>query len=166
MTLFANHLVILATAAALTGARGAAAQTRVSIGAGGGIAGSTESSLSDGRGGPIVMGQIARGVVPLLAIGAEVNYWRSGSANATFATGQLQLHVLPTSFLVKLGAGYGGGNPDGLGRVNAPAGQLGAAYDITFDRARVLLTLFANGLVAHSSARSMQMVDAGLAITW
>ena len=156
----------IAAAAALLAGRGAAAQTRVSIGAGGGIAGSTESSLSDGRGGPVLMGQIVRGVVPLLAIGAEVNYWRGGNANVTFATGQLQLHVLPTSFLVNLGAGYGSGNPDGMGRVNAPAGQVGAAYDITFDRARVLLTLFANGLVAHGSSRSMQMVDGGLAITW
>lgn len=166
MTRFPKPLLIVAAMAALAGARSAAGQTRVSIGAGGGIAGSTDGSLSEGRGGPAVMAQIVHGVVPLVGVGAEANYWRSGSADAAFATGQLQLHVLPTSFIVKIGAGYGHGNPDGRGTVSGPAGQIGAAYDITLDRARVMLTLFGNGLLAYSSTRSMQMVDGGLAITW
>jgi hypothetical protein len=163
---FVNRMVGVAAAAVLLAAPGVAAQTRVSIGAGAGLAASTDGSLSEGRGGPVVMGQIVHGIAPFVGVGAEVNYWRSGSADAAFATGQLQFHLLPTSFVLKVGGGYGHGNPDGLGKVDGPAGQVGAAYDIAFDRARVLLTLFANGLLAYSSARSMQMVDGGLAITW
>jgi hypothetical protein len=74
--------------------------------------------------------------------------------------------LLPTSFLVNAGAGYGRGNPDGRGTVSGPAGKIGAIYDITLERARVVLTLFANGHLAYSSSRSMQMVNGGLAITW
>jgi hypothetical protein len=166
MRFFAKHLVIIAAAGALACAHAAAAQTRVSIGGGAGIAGSTDASLSEGRGGPVLMGQVVHGVAPFVGIGAEVNYWRGGNASAAFATGQLQLHLPPTAFVVKLGGGYGRGNPDGRGTVTGPAAQVGAAYDITLQRARVMLTVFGNGLAAYSASRSMQMVDGGLAITW
>lgn len=144
----------------------AVAQMRVSVGGGGGIAGSTDESLSNGTGGPILMGQVTGSIVPLVGIGAEVDYWRRGTTNVTFATGLLQFHLPLTPFFVKLGAGYGSGNPDGSNNVSGVAGQLGLAYDITIPAAPIALTVFANAFLAHATAHSAQLVDGGLAITW
>ena len=141
------------------------AQTRLSLGTGLGRAGSTESSLSDGKNGTVYMGQIVRSVLPFIGIGAEANHWRTGSLNTTFVTGIVQLAVPLTGFRIKAGAGYGTGNPDGLGKANGTAVQLGASYDFTIPAAPIAVTLFSNALLAHSSARSVQMVDAGLALT-
>ena len=160
-------IVVMALAAsALALPRASFAQTRVSVGLGGGIAGSTESSLSEGRSAPIVMGQVAAAVAPFVAIGAEVNYWRRRVSSITFATGEVQLHAPATPLRLTLGAGYGRGDPDGNGTISGVAGQLGAAYDVTVPVAPVAVTLFVNALVAHASLRSAQMVDGGLAITW
>ena len=143
-----------------------AAQWRVSLGAGAGISGSTESSLSDGKGGTVFMGQIVRGGLPLVGLGAEVNRWSRGTLNTTFATGILQAHVPLTGLLLKIGAGYGTGDPDGLGKINGPTLQLGAGYDLTVPFAPIASTFFANALLSHASTRSMQMVGAGLALTF
>ena len=144
----------------------ASAQVRLSLGVGGGIAGSTDASLSNGRAAPILMGQVTASVVPLIGIGAEADYWRRSVSAITFATGIAQLHVPATSLFVKLGVGYGSGDPDGRGTVSGTAGEIGAAYDITFPAAPVALTLFGNALLAHAALRSFQMVEGGLAITW
>jgi hypothetical protein len=142
------------------------AQTRVSFGAGGGVAGSTDASLSEGKGGTVFMGQIVRGGLPLVGIGAEVNRWQRGSLNTTFVTGIVQAHVPLTGLLLKVGAGYGTGDPDGLGKINGPTLQLGAGYDLTFPFAPIAATFFANALVSHTPSRSMQMVGGGLALTF
>jgi hypothetical protein len=144
----------------------AAAQPRVSIGAGGGMAGSTDASLSDGRGAPIVMGQVTVSAVPLIGVGVEVDDWRRSGSNIVFATAHAQIHVPATPFYLKLGGGFGTGDPDGRGTISGAAGQIGAAYDITLPLAPVALTLFGNAFLAHASSRSMQLVDAGLALTW
>jgi hypothetical protein len=143
-----------------------AAQTRLSLGVGGGMAGSTESSLSDGKGAPIVMGQATMSLIPLVGVGVEVDDWRRSGSNIVFAAAHVQLHVPVTPFYVKLGAGYGSGDPDGRGRINGATVQVGAAYDLTLPLAPVALTLFGNAFLSHASNRSMQMVDAGLAFTW
>ena len=143
-----------------------AAQWRVSLGAGAGISGSTESTLSDGKGGTLFMGQIVRGGLPFVGLGAEVNRWSRGTLNTTFATGILQAHVPLTGLLLKIGAGYGAGDPDGLGKINGPTLQLGAGYDLTVPFAPIAATFFANALISHASTRSMQMVGAGLALTF
>ena len=142
------------------------AQWRVSLGAGAGIAGSTESSLSDGKGGTVFMGQIVRGGLPLVGLGAEVNRWSRGTLNTTFATGIVQAHVPLTGLLLKVGAGYATGDPDGLGKINGPTLQLGAGYDLTVPFAPIAATFFANALVSHASSRSMQMVGGGIALTF
>jgi len=140
-------------------------QTRLSFGTGLGRAGTTESSLSDGKNGRIFMGQIVRSVLPFVGIGAEFNRWSTGSLNTTFATGVVQIAVPLTGIRLKAGAGYGTGNPDGLGKASGTAVHLGASYDFTIPAAPIAITLFSNALVAHSTARSVQMVDAGLALT-
>lgn len=147
-------------------ARPVKAQVRLSLGAGGGIAGSTDASLSEGRGGVLLMGQLARVVVPFVGIGAEVNHWRRSGSNITFATGIVQLHVPMTGLFLKAGAGYGSGDPDGLGQVHGLAGELGVAYDVTLPGAPVAITLFGNGALAHASSRSLQMVGGGIALTF
>jgi len=140
-------------------------QTRLSFGTGLGRAGTTESSLSEGKNGTIYMGQIVRSVLPFIGIGAEANRWNTGSLNTTFVTGILQVAVPLTGFRLKAGAGYGTGDPDGLGKVSGTAVQLGASYDFTIPAAPIAITLFSNALLAHSAARSVQMVNAGLALT-
>jgi hypothetical protein len=149
-----------------TAATPSAAQWRVSLGAGAAVAGSTESSLSDGKGGALFMGQILRGGLPLVGLGAEMNRWSRGTLNTTFATGILQAHVPLTGLLLKVGAGYATGDPDGLGKINGPTLQLGAGYDLTIPFAPIAVTFFANALVSHASSRSMQMVGGGLALTF
>ena len=103
------------------------AQTRLSLGVGGGIAGSTDASLSEGRSGIVLMGQLVHGVLPF--------------------------------------AGLGMGDPDGAGTMSGAAAQIGLSYDLTIPAAPIAVTLFGNGSVAYSSSRSMQLVDAGIAIT-
>jgi hypothetical protein len=158
-----TFLIVAGLSAAIAGpARG---QTRLSFGTGLGRAGSTESSLSDGKNGTVFMGQIVRSVLPFVGIGAEVNRWSNGSLNTTFATGVLQIAVPLTGFRLKAGAGYGTGDPDGLGKVSGAALHLGAAYDFTIPGAPVAITLFSNALLAHATSRSVQMVNGGLALT-
>ena len=155
--------LLLATALAVP----SRAQTRVSLGAGGGIAGSTDASLSEGKGGTLLMGQIVRGgILQFIGIGAEVNHWNRGSLNTTFATGIIQAHVPLTGLLLKVGAGYGTGDPDGLGKINGKTLQLGAGYDLTFPFAPIAATFFVNALLSYAPARSMQMVGGGLALTF
>src|SRR5262249_19509467 len=144
----------------------AMAQARVSLGVGGGLAGSTESSLSDGRGAPAVMFQVTKSVLPLVGLGVEVNDWRPSGSNVVFPTGHVQLHLPVLPLFVKVGAGVGTGDPDGKGRATGTAVQIGGGYDLTLPLAPVALTIFSNALLAYSSARSVQMVDAGLALTW
>jgi hypothetical protein len=129
------------------------------------MAGSTDASLSEGRGAPVVMGQATRSLVPFLGIGVQIDDWRRSGSNIVFATAHLQLHIPVTPFYVKIGGGFGSGDPDGKGRITGGAGQIGAAYDITLPFAPVALTVFGNAFLSHTSSRSMQMVDAGLAFT-
>jgi hypothetical protein len=157
-------IVVIPLAMALPGV--AASQARLSVGAGGGMAGSTESSLSDGRSAPVIMGQATMSVMPLVGLGVQVDDWRHSGSNVTFATAHVQLHVPVTPFYVKLGGGVGTGDPDGKGKITGAAGQIGAAYDLTLPLAPVALTLFGNAFLGHAKARSMQMVDLGLALTW
>jgi hypothetical protein len=163
---FNYGIAVAALMATVAYSRPARAQVRVSLGAGGGIAGSTESSLSEGRGGLLLMGQIAHIVVPFVGIGAEVNHWTRSGSNITFATGIVQVHVPLTGLYLKAGAGYGSGDPDGLGRVSGLAGEVGLAYDLTLPGAPIAITLFGNGAVAHASSRSLQMAGAGIALTF
>jgi hypothetical protein len=156
----------LVIAAALTISHTARAQARLSVGVGGGMAGSTESSLSEGKGAPVVMGEATMSLIPLLGAGVEVDDWAHSGSNIVFAAAHLQLHVPVTPFYVKLGAGYGSGDPDGRGRISGATAQVGAAYDLTLPLAPVALTLFGNAFLSHATERSMQMVDLGLALTW
>ena len=157
--------LLIVAAFSLSAAVPSHAQTRLSFGAGLGRAGSTESSLSDGKNGTVFMGQIIRNVLPFVGIGAEFNRWSTGSLSTTFATGVVQVIVPLTGFRLKAGAGYGTGDPDGLGKVSGTAIHLGAAYDFSIPGAPVAITLFSNALLAHASSRSLQMVDGGLALT-
>lgn len=161
-----SYSLIAVVALGVASPRVARSQLRLSLGAGGGMAGSTESSLSDGRGAPVIMGQATKSMAPFLGIGLEANYWRRSTLNATFVTAHLQLHIPVTPFYFKLGGGVGTGDPDGKGTITGVAGQIGAAYDLTLPLAPVAATVFANALLGHATERSMQMVDLGLALTW
>jgi hypothetical protein len=140
------------------------AQMRVSIGAGAGIAGSTDATLSEGRTAPVIMGEVAA-MAKAVGIGVEVDGWRHDSSSILIASGDLHLRFPSTPIVVKAGAGFGRGDPDGQGTISGTAGHVGATYDIGFSATRAL-TLFANGFLVYAPARSLQMVDAGLAITW
>jgi len=141
----------------------ASAQVRVSAGAGAGIAGGTDASLSEGRSAPVVMAQVSTSA--LIGVGLEADaWWRSGSS-VVVATGDLQLHLPSTSFFVKVGGGFGRGDPDGKGTIDGTAAHIGAAYDVHVPDTRVALTLFGNGFVVYTASRSLQMVDGGVAIT-
>lgn len=173
MTLIARHrtgfirwIAAVCVLAALAIPRAMTAQVRLSVGAGAGVAGSTDQSLSNGSGGVVLTGQLVKGVLPFVGIGAEVNHWARSGSNLTFATAIVQVHVPLTGLLLKAGVGYGSGDPDGLGRVSGVAGQLGAAYDLTLPGAPIAITLFANGALAYSSTRSAQLVGGGLALTF
>jgi hypothetical protein len=156
----------LILAALVTVSSTASAQLRVSVGAGAGLSGSTDASLSNGSGAPIVMAEVVRPLFPGLGLGAEVDYWKGRVSQVAFATAVAQTRLPLIPLQVKAGLGYGNGDPDGNGNVAGLAGQLGAMYDITFPGAPVALTVFANALLAHARLRSVQTVDAGLAITW
>jgi hypothetical protein len=162
-----RHLkyVLIVAAFAFAIPRAIVAQPRLSIGVGGGMAGSTESSLSDGRGAPVIMVQATKSLLPLVGLGVQVDDWRRSGSNVAFATAHLQLGIPLTPFYLKLGGGVGTGDPDGKGRITGAAGQIGAAYDLTLPLAPVALTIFGNAFLSHASTRSMQMVDAGLAFT-
>ena len=144
----------------------ASAQLRVSLGAGAGLSGSTDESLSNGSGAPIVMAQVTRPVLPGLGLGAEVDYWKGPVSHVAFATALVQAHIPLIPIYFKAGLGYGNGDPDNNGNVSGLAGQLGVMYDLTLPLAPVALTVFSNALLAHARLRSVQTVDAGLAITW
>jgi hypothetical protein len=144
----------------------APAQLRLSLGAGAGLSGSTDESLSNGSGAPIVMGQVTRPLFPGLGFGAEVDYWKGTVSHVAFATALVQAHIPLIPVFFKAGLGYGNGDPDGKGNVSGLAGQLGVMYDLTLPGAPVALTVFSNALLAHARLRSVQTVDAGLAITW
>lgn len=142
------------------------AQTRLSLGAGAGMAGSTDASLSEGRGGVVLAGQVVHGVLPFVGIGAEANHWSRSGSSITFGTVILQVHVPLTGLFVKAGAGYGGGTPDSAAHVSGPAGELGLAYDLTLPGAPIAITVFGNAGLVYNSSRSLQMVGAGLAVTF
>jgi hypothetical protein len=161
-----NQLSLLGVAAVIMLSHAAAAQTRLSVGVGGGMAGSTDASLSEGHAAPVVMGQATMSLVPLVGAGVEVDDWRRSGSNIVFGAAHLQLHVPVVPLYLKFGVGYGSGDPDGRGRVSGTAIQIGGAYDLTLPLAPVALTVFGNAFLSHSTARSMQMVDAGLAFTW
>jgi hypothetical protein len=142
----------------------ASAQLRVSVGAGAGIAGSTDASLSEGRSAPIVMGQLTA-MAALVGVGVEVDGWRNGASSVFLANADLQFHARSTPFFLKVGAGFGRGDPDGKGTISGASGHLGAAYDIGLTTARAL-TLFGNAFLVYTPTRSLQMVDGGITITW
>jgi hypothetical protein len=156
--------VALATMVALVVPGAAFAQLRVSIGAGAGIAGSTMGSLSEGLTAPVVMGEVAA-MAKAVGVGVEVDGWRHDSLSILIASGELHVRLASTPLAIKLGAGVGRGDPDGQGTISGTAGHIGATYDIGFSGTRAL-TLFANGLVVYTAARTLQMANAGLAITW
>jgi hypothetical protein len=143
----------------------AAAQTRLSFGVGGGVAGSTDESLSNGRRGRAFMGQMAHGILPFVGLGVEVDRWQPSGTSVTFATAILQIHIPLTGLLLKAGAGYGSGDPDGRGKVSGAAGQLGVAYDLTIPAAPIAFTVFGTASMAHAAARSVQLENGGIAIT-
>lgn len=164
MSPFARRIVIVGATAAMTVPGVASAQMRVSVGAGAGIAGSTDASLSEGRSAPVVMGEVAA-MAAVVGVGGEVDGWRNGASNVLLASGDLQFHVPSTPLFFKLGAGVGRGDPDGKGTISGAAGHIGAAYEISLAAARAL-TLFGNAFLVYAPTRSLQMVDGGVAITW
>ena len=141
-------------------------QMRLSVGAGIGVAGSTDQSLSYGRGAPIVMAQVTRPLLPGIGLGGEVDYWKGSVSHVGFATAVAQARLPLIPLYLKAGLGYGNGSPDNRGNVSGLAGQLGAMYDITLPLAPIALTVFGNAFLAHAALASVQTVDAGLAITW
>lgn len=164
MSSFARRILIAGTMAALMVPGVASAQLRVSVGAGAGIAGSTDASLSEGRSAPIVMGQVTA-MATLVGVGVEVDGWRNGGSSVLLANADLQFRVPSTPVFLKLGAGFGRGDPDGNGTISGAAGHIGAAWDISLTAARAL-TLFGNAFLVYAPTRSLQMVDGGIAITW
>jgi hypothetical protein len=164
MSPFARRILVAGATATVAVPGLASAQLRASVGAGAGIAGSTEASLSEGRSAPIIMGQLTA-MAALVGLGVEVDGWRNGASSVFLASADLQLHVPSTPLFVKLGAGFGRGDPDGKGTISGAAGHLGAAYDISLTTARAL-TLFGNAFLVYAPTRSLQMVDGGIAITW
>ena len=153
-------------AALLTAPAVAVGQVRISVGAGAGFSGSTDESLSNGRGAPILMAQVTRPLLPWIGLGGEVDYWKGSASHVAFATAVAQAHLPVIPLYLKAGLGYGNGDPDGKGNVSGLAGQLGVMYDITLPLAPIALSVFGNALLAHAALRNVQTVDAGLAITW
>jgi hypothetical protein len=164
MPVFIRRMLIVGILAVAPVPGIASAQMRVSVGAGAGIAGSTDASLSEGHTATSVMGQVAA-MATLVGIGAEVDGWRNGTSSVLIASVDLNLRVPLTPLFVKLGAGAGRGDPDGKGTITGTAGHIGAAYDIGLSATRAL-TLFGNAFLVYAPSRSLQMVDGGIAITW
>jgi hypothetical protein len=169
-----RRVLSLATAGLLSISAAATAQTGISVGVGGGIVGFTESSLSDGKSGAVGMVAVTRSLVPLIGIGAEVDYLRRSGWQTVMGAGfvKLSLPIFPLS--IKLGVAVGQGETDGsclgscpaiLGSISGVGGQLGATYDITLPAIPIAFTIFGNAFLVHA-LRNFQMVDAGLALTW
>jgi len=156
-------LIACAVAAAIPSV--ALAQVRLTVGAGAGIAGSTDGSLSEGRTAPVVTGQLTA-MKAVIGVGAQVDAWRDGASSIALATGHLEFRLPSTPLFLTLGAGFGRGDPDGKGTISGTAGHLGAACDIGRAAAPRVLTLFGNAFLVYAPTRSLQMVDGGLAITW
>jgi hypothetical protein len=142
----------------------ALAQFRASVGAGAGIAGTTDGSLSEGRTAPVVMAEVAA-MANTVGLGLEVDAWYRDASSSLIANGDLHIRIPSTPLVVKLGAGVGRWDSDRHGTISGTAGHIGATYDVGFSPTRAL-TLFANGFLVYSSLQSQQMVDGGLAITW
>ncbi|HTE48005.1 MAG TPA: hypothetical protein VK636_22370 [Gemmatimonadaceae bacterium] len=158
-------LALAAISIALPNSEALRAQVSISIGAGAGIAGGTESSLSDGKGGWIAMGQVTTTMVPLIRAGVEVNHFQTGDINANFGTAILQARLPAVPFFVKIGVGYGRGDfKDADPVATGIAGEFGLGYSIGFPGVPVGIDIFGNALFAHGSSRSAQMVAGGLAI--
>ena len=100
-----------------------------------------------------------------VGVGVEVDGWRHDSLSIVIASADLHVRLASTPLAIKLGAGVGRGDPDGQGNHQRHRRSYWCDDDFGFSATRAL-TLFANGLVVYTSARSLQMVDAGLAITW
>lgn len=164
MSSFARRILIVGVTILVAHSGIAFAQMRASLGAGAGIAGSTDGSLSEGRTAPVVMGEVAA-MAKAVGVGVEVDGWRHDAASILIASGDLHVRLASTPIVIKLGASVGHGNPDGKGTISGTGGHVGATYDIGFSAARAL-TVFGNALFVYSPVRSQQMVDGGLAITW
>jgi hypothetical protein len=164
MSIFVRRILI-AGVAAITIPMVVHAQVRLTVGAGAGIAASTDGSLSEGRTAPVVTAQLTA-MASVIGAGAQVDGWWNGSSNVALATGHLQFHVPSTPLFLTLGAGFGRGDPDGKGTISGTAGHIGAACDIGRAASARVLTLFGNAFLVYAPARSLQMVDGGLAITW
>jgi hypothetical protein len=160
---FMKRFPIAALTAVMAVPSMASAQVRVSVGAGAGIAASTDGTLSDGRTGPVVTGQVT--TAGSIGVGLEADGWWGDRSSVLLGTAHLQFHVPATSLLLTLGAGVGRGDPDQLGTISGVAGHIGAAFDIGTHASSLALTLFGNGFLVYAPARSLQMVEAGLAIT-
>ena len=159
---FTIGMFAAAVTACMAGPQIASAQ-RLSVGAGVGIAASTDGTLSDGRAGPVVTAQAT--TAGAVGVWLEADGWWHSSSNILIGTAHVQFHAPSTPLLFTLGAGIGRGDPDGLGTINGTAGHVGAAIDIGRQTSSVAVTLFANGFLIYNSSRSLQMVNAGLAIT-
>jgi hypothetical protein len=158
-------LALTAISIALTTPERAHAQLGFSIGAGAGMAGGTESSLSDGHGGWIAMGQVTTTTIPLVRLGAEVNHFKIGDITANFATAIIQAHLPVLPFFGKIGIGYGRGDfKDADPVATGVAVEIGLGYSIGLPGIPIGVDVFGNALLAHGSSRSAQLVDAGLAI--
>jgi hypothetical protein len=161
----ARYLIAAMVAAvALTVPRVAFAQLRMSFGAGAGIAGTTDASLSEGRTAPIVMAEVAA-MANAVGLGLEVDAWHRDASSSLIANGDLHIRIPSTPVVVKFGAGVGRWDSETHGTITGTAAHIGATYDIGFSAARAL-TLFANGFLVYSPLQSQQLVDAGLAFTW
>jgi hypothetical protein len=112
------------------------------------------------------MASVTRSLVPLIGIGVEGDYLRRTGSQTVFGGAFLKFHLPVVPFGIKLGAAVGSGDPDGKGSISGAGAQIGATYDITLPAIPIAATVFGNAFLAHGSSRYLQMVDAGLAITW
>jgi hypothetical protein len=158
-----TRILIVVAATIMTGPIAAIGQVRASVGVGAGLAGTTEGSLSEGRGGFVATAQLT--TPGPVGVGIEGDGWWRPGLNIVVATGHLQFQLPSTPLRVTLGAGVGHGDPTGEGAINGAAGHLGASIDIAPHASSLALTLFGNAFLVYSSSRTLQMVDAGLAIT-
>jgi hypothetical protein len=139
----------------------------LNVGVGAGIAGAsggTSTANSDKSAGLVVTAAVDFPVAPLVAIGAQADYWRRSVVNALFATGVVTVHLPGTPLSVKAGGGFGRGDFGG-GALTGLAGQLGAVYEIAGAgpaKARV----FANGFLASGSPQNVLLIDAGVSLGW
>jgi hypothetical protein len=139
----------------------------LSVGMGAGIAGASGGSgtaSSDKAAGVVVTAAVDFPVAPLVAIGAQADYWRRTAVNALFMTGVVTVHLPGTPLSVKAGGGFGRGDFGGAA-LSGLAGQLGALYEIAgFGPAKA--RLFANGFLASGSPQNVLLIDAGVSLGW